>query len=74
MRKAIENIELDIIHKLPDYNASKKKWSIRKMKELLQKYGYDEDFIETVGEEFCQGFDAAKNIIIEICKEEIHSS
>ena len=71
MRKEIENIEWDIIHKLPDYHASKKKGSIRKIKELLQKYGYDKDFIETIGEDFCQGFDAAKNIIIEICKEKL---
>ena len=71
MKKAIINIEMAIIHKLPDYSAGDKKGSKRKVKELMQKHKYDEDFIENINDDFCQGFDIAKRIIIKMCKNEI---
>lgn len=66
--KAIQSVEMDIIHKLPDYNDGDKKGSIRKMREFMQKHEYDEDLIENINNDFCQGFDIAKRMTIDMCK------
>lgn len=71
MKKAIYDIEWDIIHKLPDYEDSKRKRGIRKIKEFLQKHEYDTDAIEGINDDFCHGFDAAKRIILDMCKNKL---
>ena len=71
MEKSLENTYLKIIHKVPDYSYGEKKRSKRKIKEIMLKNEYDEDFVEETSDEFCQGFGVAKDIILKLMKEEL---
>lgn len=59
-------IHIDIIHKIPGYMQSKRRLSMRYIRETMKEYGYDEDYIENISDDFCQGFGVAKDIIIEM--------
>lgn len=63
------SIVLDILNNLPDYYTGTKKGDMRKIKAALQEYEFDDDFIQTITPEFCQGFHAAKFIFTEACKQ-----
>ncbi|MCH1972603.1 hypothetical protein MCI89_09650 [Muricomes sp. OA1] len=56
--------------KIPSYTKGKKKLCKKKIQEILYKYEYDEDFIENIDDNFCQGFGVAKDIIFIFLKEE----
>lgn len=37
----------------------------------MLEYEYDDDYVENISDEFCQGFGVAKEIILELIKEEL---
>ena len=63
------SIILDILNHIPDYHIGTKKGDMRKIKAILQEYDFDEDLIQSLTPEFCQGFDAARSIFAEACKQ-----
>lgn len=60
---------IDIIHKIPEYKRSTKKGDKRKIKEIMRQYEFDDDVIENINDDFCNGWDAARCIIIEMLKD-----
>lgn len=71
MKKFLENAYMKIIHRVPSYFYGEKKSSKRKIKAIMLKYGHDEDYIENISDEFCQGFGVAKEIILKLIQEEL---
>lgn len=57
---------IEIINKIPSYTTNLRNHSKRQIQEIMQEYHYDEDFIEAIDDNFCQGFSVARNIIIEM--------
>ena len=51
-----------ILDRLPGYCPATPKRAMRKIRELLTELEYDEDFINGINDEFCQGFGTAKEI------------
>lgn len=63
-------VHLDIISKIPSYTEGEKRRCKRKIQETMRKYEYDEDFIESIEDNFCRGFGIAKDIIDTALMEE----
>lgn len=55
-----------VIENVPAYTPGLAKRSKRRIQETMREYGYDEDFIEAVDDGFCQGFGAARDVIVEM--------
>ena len=62
-------IHIDIIHKIPGYRQKTSKRDGRKIKEIMEEFEYDDDYIENINDDFCQGFDVAKNIIVKMLSD-----
>lgn len=60
---------IDIIHKIPGYSQSTCKRDKQKIKEIMEEFEYDDDYIENISDDFCQGFDVAKNIIVKMLSD-----
>ena len=69
LRKII-NAYISVIHKVPDYGYGVRKSSKRKIQEFMLENGYDldADYVESISDEFCQGFGVAKELILNIMK------
>ena len=63
-------VHLLIDSEIPYYSKGKKNSCKRKIQEIMHKYDYDEDFIDTINDDFCRGFGTARDIIFEFLKEE----
>ena len=57
------SLRLYLIHEIPTYHKGTAKRDMRKIKEVMQKFEYDDDFIESVNDDFCLGWNTAKEII-----------
>lgn len=53
-------VYLDVLHNFPGYLKGTAKRDVRKIKEIMQKFEYDDDFIESVNDDFCLERDTAK--------------
>ena len=62
-------IHIDIIHKIPGYRQKTSKRDKQKIKEIMEEFEYDDDYIENISDDFCQGFDVAKNIIVKMLSD-----
>ena len=62
-------IHIDIIQKIPGYRQKTSKRDKRKIKEIMEEFEYDDDYIENISDDFCQGFDVAKNIIVKMLSD-----
>lgn len=71
-QEAAKALEMKIIHKIPDFKAGMRKRSKRQIQELMHEYDYDQDFIDTVSDEFCRGFGTAREIILELIKDDLN--
>lgn len=58
-----------LLHRIPDFPFETPKRSKRLIQNLMREYEYDDDYIENISEDFCQGFQVAKEIILTMCKE-----
>ena len=56
-------VHIDIIDKIPGYSQATPKRDKRKIKKIMYEYEYDDGYIEGISDDFCQGWDVAKNII-----------
>lgn len=65
----IDSLRLEIIEKLPTFYSARKIYK-RKLAVLMREYGYDEEIIENMSDDFCLGFQTAKEIILKIMDEE----
>lgn len=70
MNKMEYPVHLLIDSKIPHYSKGKKNLCKRKIQEIMRKFEYDEDFIDTIDDDFCRGFGTARDIIFEFLKEE----
>lgn len=61
---------IKIINKIPNYTTSLKNQSKNQIQEIMREHGYDEDYIENIDDKFCQGFGAARDLIIEMLESE----
>lgn len=61
---------LGILDRVPVYRYGVKKRSKREIQEIMAEFEYDEDSIENISDDFCQGFGVAREIIMEMIKEE----
>lgn len=62
-------VHIDVIHKIPKFSHSTRKRDKRKIKEIMEAYGYDDDYVENISDDFCQGFNTAKDIIVEMLSD-----
>lgn len=58
-----------IINKIPNWAPSIRKRQKKKIQALMHEHGFDEDFIENIDDAFCQGFDTARSVIIELLRD-----
>lgn len=57
---------LEVLHKVPEYRYGKPKSSMREIKNIMREMEYDEDAIENINDDFCQGFGVAREIISDL--------
>lgn len=63
----IENpVHLTILHNVPGYFKGTSKRDTRKIKEIMRQFEYEDDFIDSINDDFCLGWNAAKNIITQM--------
>ena len=66
----IENpVHLTILHNVPGYFKGTSKRDTRKIKEIMRKFEYDGDFVDGINDDFCLGWNAAKNIITQMLSD-----
>lgn len=56
----------DILRKVPEYSYGKPKSSMRQIKNIMREMEYDEEAIENINDDFCQGFGVAREIISDL--------
>lgn len=61
---------LEIVSRIPIYSKGQKNLCKKKIQETMEKYEYDEEFIKSIDDTFCQGFGVARDIIFDLLKEE----
>lgn len=59
-----------VIDKIPECKYPINEHDINNVKEILRKYEFDDEYIETINETSCEGFETARKIIIEMLKKE----
>ena len=70
LNNKIENpVHLTILHNVPGYLKGTSKRDTRKIKEIMRQFEYEDDFIDGVNEDFCLGWNAAKNIITQMLSD-----
>lgn len=62
-------LHLHIINKIPGYSEGTAKRDTRKIKEIMRKFEYDDDAIESINDDFCLGWDTAKEIIAQMLSD-----
>lgn len=62
-------IHLSILNKIPGYQKCTQKRDKKKIQEMMRQYDYDDDFIENMNEDFCLGWNAAREIMIQILSD-----
>ena len=58
------SLRLYLIHNVPTYTQGTAKRDTRKIKEVMQKFEYDDDFIDNINNDFCLGWNTATDIIL----------
>lgn len=64
----------DILQKVPEYRYGKPKISMRDIKNIMREMEYDEDFIENINDDFCEGFGVARKIISDLVYQSYRKS
>ena len=62
-------VHLTVIHNIPGYFKGTSKRDTRKIKEIMRKFEYDGDFVDGINDDFCLGWNAAKNIITQLLSD-----
>lgn len=57
---------LEVLHEIPEYRYGKPKSSVREIKNIMREMEYDEEAIENINDDFCQGFGVAREIISDL--------
>lgn len=70
----LKNVYLKIIHKVPSYSCAEKKTSKKKIQKIMLENEYDEEAVEKISDDFCQGFGIAKAIILELIEKEVEKT
>lgn len=52
-----------------DISKGTSKRDTRKIKEIMRKFEYDGDFVDGINDDFCLGWNAAKNIITQLLSD-----
>lgn len=60
---------LDIDARVPYYEPGCPKLTRRKIQAIMRQYECDNDVIEGINDDFCQGFGVSRNIVVKILKE-----
>lgn len=55
--------------KFQDIRNQRAKEIRKKIKKIMEEYEYDSDYIENVSNDFCEGFNAAKDIIAKMLSD-----
>lgn len=61
--------KLYLIHTIPKYWKSTAKRDVRKIKEIMRKFEYDDDLIDSINDDFCTGWEAARDVILNMLSE-----
>lgn len=62
-------VHLTVLHNIPGYFKGTSKRDTRKIKEIMHKFEYDGDFVDGINDDFCLGWNAAKNIITQMLSD-----
>ncbi len=62
-------VHLTVLHNIPGYVKGTSKRDTRKIKEIMRKFEYDGDFVDGINDDFCLGWNAAKNIITQMLSD-----
>lgn len=62
-------VHLTVLHNIPGYFKGTSKRDTRKIKEIMRKFEYDGDFVDGINDDFCLGWNAAKNIITQLLSD-----
>lgn len=65
----VNNAKLHLIHAIPTYRQQTAKRDVRKIKEIMRKFEYDDDLTDGIGDDFCMGWEAARDIILKILSD-----
>ena len=70
LNNKMENpVHLTVLHNIPGYFKGTSKRDTRKIKEIMRKFEYDGDFVDGINDDFCLGWNAAKNIITQMLSD-----
>ena len=67
--KMANPVHLTVLHNIPGYFKGTSKRDTRKIKEIMRKFEYDGDFVDGINDDFCLGWNAAKNIITQMLSD-----
>ena len=59
-------IHVDIIHSIPKYSRRTAGRDRLKIGKMMGEFGYDVEYVENISDEFCRGWDAARDIIVQM--------
>lgn len=63
-------LHLYVMDKVPGYKTNTPKTDIRAIKECLHEFEIDDHIINNLTADFCMGFGIARDIIIELLRQE----
>lgn len=63
-----------LIHKVPSYAHGTSKVCRKKIQAIMRETEHDEDYVEEISDEFCQGFGVARGIMLELIREELENN
>lgn len=56
---------------VPHFGRGTAKYDKKQIQKLMTQHEFDSDYTENINEDFCEGFETARNIITEIIKQHI---
>ena len=62
-------VHLTVLNNIPGYFKGTSKRDTRKIKEIMRKFEYDGDFVDGINDDFCVGWNVAKNIITQMLSD-----
>lgn len=62
-------IHLKIEYKIPPWRKAKTKQYGKEIRKTLQENEYDDDVIENINDDFCEGWDAARDVILKLLSD-----
>ena len=60
---------IDVMNNTPTYSSATPKRDMRRIKEIMREHEYDDDYIESINSDFCEGWNTALSIIVSVLSD-----